>query len=177
MVHRDLQKGRSQSSSGSSCLVTTPDWGHPFLNPPVRAGLASSDKTVVGGGGRTLSVFLPVSPGFPGRYADSADKERAGLRQVSLHSESLSSETAAGSQDPLPRPLPSPGLCNKGEALCRRTLWFGWGPGGRSGRGRGEEGGGPSYFWCKVRTAPRFPQPGGWVPSLGACTPRSLGSP
>lgn len=55
--------------------------------------------------------------------------------------ECLSSDTAASSQDPPSLPSSLPKLCNKGEALCRRTLWFGWGPrgavqpGARGGRG------------------------------------------
>lgn len=75
------------------------DFRHSFLNPLMRAVLGSRETTGIGGE-RPLSVFLPLSLGFPGRYADSANKEWAGLRQVSLYSEPLSSETAASFKDP-----------------------------------------------------------------------------
>lgn len=68
-----------------------------------------------------------------------------------------------------------PQLCNKGEAL-RRTLWFGRGPGGAVRLGARGERGGLGYFWCEVRTAQRFPQPGGGVSRPGAGSPRGLGS-
>lgn len=92
MVHRDLE-GPVEGTSPEWLWLFLPSPNpppplrHSFPNPLMRAVLGSRETLVLGL--RTLSVFLPISPGFPGRYADSADKERAGLRQVSFYSESL----------------------------------------------------------------------------------------
>ena len=57
-----------------------------------------------------------------------------------------------------------PRLCNKGEALRPDAVVW---PGSRGAVRLGARGGrgGPGYFWFEVRTAQRFPQPGGGVPS------------
>jgi hypothetical protein len=123
-----------------------------------------------------LSVSLPISPESPGRDADPAGEERAGPGEVSLASASRSFETRDGSQDPRPRCLPSRGCAIRerpyAAGRCGLAGVPGGGPAGGAGR-KGESG----YFWYKVRTAPRFPQPGGWVLSLEGGTPCSPGSP
>ncbi|ELK01473.1 Pleckstrin like proteiny domain-containing family H member 3 [Pteropus alecto] len=56
-----------------------------------------------------------------------------------------------------------PRLCNKGESLPDAVVWLGSHGGGPAGGAWRKEGAG--YFWCEVRLAQRFPQPGGGVPS------------
>lgn len=59
--------------------------------------------------------------------------------------------------------LSLPRLCNKGESLPDAVVWLG-SRGGGPARGAGRKGG-AGYFWCEVRLAQQFPQPGGGVPS------------
>lgn len=59
--------------------------------------------------------------------------------------------------------LSLPRLCNKGESLPDAVVWLG-SRGGGPARGAGRKGG-AGYFWCEVRLAQRFPQPGGGVPN------------
>jgi hypothetical protein len=88
-----------------------------------------------------LSVSLPISPESPGRDADPAGEERAGPGEVSLASASRSFETRDGSQDPRPRCLPSRGCAIRERPYAAGRCGLAGVPGGRSGRGRGEEGG------------------------------------